>query len=125
MKRLVLVTILGLVSAFLAPTLVSHLYSVPHRHMLVGNVSAADMDAHLESERGEPTPAAAETRLTAGFILSIPFGDLATLFLSLGMCLLIGPGRLGVVAFSTRVLIHSPFLASPLFSPTVPPPRGS
>lgn len=125
MKRLALVTILGLVIAYLMPTLVSHIYIVPHKHVLVGNVSAADMHAHLESERGEPNPAVGETRFTSGFILSIPFGDLATLFFSLGMCLLISLGRIGIVAFYTRVLIQSPFLVSPLLSPLVPPPRGS
>lgn len=125
MKHFALVTILGLVVAYLAPTLMSHIYFVPHTHVLVGNVSAADMRAHLESERAEQNSAARETRLNSGFILSIPFATLASFLSGLGMCLLVSLGEIGVVAFCTRMLIHSPRRFSPTLSPAIPPPRAA
>lgn len=123
MNRLALIMILGLVATYLVSALLPRLSQVPHHHVLVGNVSAAELEAHLEAERAEPNIPAHETRLYAGIILSIPFGDLFNFYVNLGMCLLVMFAWMGVVAFQMRMLLHSPLIASTPLPLAVPPPR--
>ena len=123
MKRLALVMVLGLVAIYLVPVLLPHLNRVPHHHILVGNVSAGDLNAHLEAERFEQKPSSAEHQLHSGFILSIPFGDFLNFFANLGMCILAAIVWIGAITFHTRVLIHVPLFTSPPLRLAVPPPR--
>jgi hypothetical protein len=116
-----MVLLIVLVWSFV-PIAVKQWGRVPHTHVLIGNITEAELAAHIANEAAH-AESAESLHFHNGWILSVPFGDLGTF---LAFLLVLAPAVVVILALpmiSISINAHELKMGSPFFEIPQPPPR--